>query len=213
MYYRHWQIINVNISAVCRRAALQTLPCWSVLSARDTDVTSRSGHTSDLEIGILEASLPDIWQYRVRTSSGWPGDRLFAWGDSKFCHQLVSIDISLGACLIVFADLFFRCTWHVAKMFKQPGSKQNNLASCVSAGHDAAVLHSHWSHAGHAVQSAGWRGGSCRHRLDPPLHCWRLHLHRHRLRHSRTAGGGQDQAVGDGDRGLAVWRVHDGADC
>ena len=34
---------------------------------------SRSGHTSDLEIGTQVATLPGAGRYRVSTGTGWPG--------------------------------------------------------------------------------------------------------------------------------------------
>ena len=34
---------------------------------------SGSSHTSDLKIGTPVATLPNAWQYRVSTGTGWPG--------------------------------------------------------------------------------------------------------------------------------------------
>ena len=43
------------------------------LSCRLCQDFSRSGHTSDLEIGTPVASLPDVWCYDVSAWTGWPG--------------------------------------------------------------------------------------------------------------------------------------------
>ena len=70
-----------RLGVVCLRFSMTCSPEVREVAARSPPIRPRPNHNSDLNIGSVLASLPDVLRYEVRYRTGWFGVGIQLLGD------------------------------------------------------------------------------------------------------------------------------------
>ena len=97
------------------------------------------GHTSDLKMGILVATLPGAWHYRVSIGTDWPGVSIRR-GEVE--NLICNFYLSVAAHKLVWADPSLRYT-SILRGHKPTNQQTNNSPLCFAYFTHTFLCHIH----------------------------------------------------------------------